>query len=380
MPILHYIYILIFLLLVVGSAYEIFIEKKKNKYFCIGVVILLIIATGFRVNVGPDYPIYRNLFVGFSLFTDYSEVLQKALFQQTDEEIEWLYVLLNKLIFDVGLPFYIVTLIMAIIAMSLKVKTMFQYLEYPVLGIFFYFMPVMFFEDSGQMRQGIGIAICVFSFRYIIKRNLLAFMVCIYIALSFHKTSIVFVPAYWIVKIPMNRIRIVLVLLVGVLISPFGVFKLFSGVMDFLTPSEVNSAYAGYIKDAGEGTILESGLNDVIKLGYIFLLVRYDKEACAKVPYYEYMRNLGVFGLFIFYIMRTNAIFAIRLPGVYMFFLIMFCMPSIVFAVKDTAKKTLYVIIMVYFSIMFFHFARISGDSLNFTIGKYKNVLWDGYE
>ena len=97
---------------------------------------------------------------------------------------------------------------MAFIAMSLKFKTIYDNVEFPALALLFYFMPIMFFEDSGQMRQGIGIAICVYSFKYIKSRELWKYVVMMYFALAFHKTSIVFVPAYWLVRIPMNSKRI----------------------------------------------------------------------------------------------------------------------------------------------------------------------------
>ena len=76
-----------------------------------------------------------------------------------------------------------------------------------------------------------------------------------------------------------------------------------------------------------------------------------------------------------FYIMRANSIFAIRLPGAYMFFLTMFCMPSIVYAVNEKVKQILYLGFMTYLTMMFFYFGKGNGDAGRFTMGKYNNVL-----
>ncbi|WP_434980793.1 EpsG family protein [Daejeonia sp. YH14] len=376
MPILHPIFIVIFLFLLFASYYEIFQAEQKQPLFVFIAAVLIILAIGFRIDVGADYPVYRTLFSGFALYTTYGDVFDKAMFRENAEQIEWIFVLLNKIIFDLGLPFYFVTFVMAVITVTLKLTTIYRNVAFPMLAVFFYFMPIMFFEDSGQMRQGIGIAICVFSFKYIKERNLWMFLLCMYIALGFHKTSIVFVPAYWLVKIPLNRTRIFWVLAVALLLSPFEVYRVAGGFFESVTPQDVSGAYTGYLDDRYYGTQVETGLNDIVKLFFIVILLRYDKEACKEVWWYEYMRNLAVFGLAMFYIMRSNAIFAIRLPGAYMFFLTMFCMPSIVYAVNTKVRQVLYLGFVTYLTMMFFYFGKGNGDAGRFTSGKYKNVIF----
>ena len=375
MPILHPIFIIIFLFLVFASYYEIYKAEVKQPLFVFIAAALIIFAVGLRVNVGADYPVYRMLFSGFAIYTDYEEVFNKALFRPSHEEIEWIFVFINKIIFDIGLPFHFVTLAMAIITVTLKFTTIYKNVAYPALAILFYFMPIMFFEDSGQMRQGLGIAVCVFSFKFIKERKLIMFLLCMYIALGFHKTSIVFLPAYWIVLIPLNKGRIFWILILSVILSPFEVYKFAGGFFENVSPSDVASAYTGYLNDHYYGTEVETGLNDIIKVIFIVILIRFNDQACKEVWWYEYMRNLAVFGLALFYIMRSNAIFAVRLPGAYMFFLTMFCMPNILYAISDKFKQTLYLGFLAYFSLMFFHFGRGNGSAGRFTSGKYKNVL-----
>lgn len=376
MPVLHPIFIAIFLILATASYIEIFKTKKKQSIFLWVAGILIVVAVGFRTDVGADYPVYRTLFSGFALYTSYGDVLDKALFRPNAEEIEWIFVFLNKIIFDVGLPFYFVTLVMAIIAVSLKFTSIYENVEFPALAALFYFMPVMFFEDSGQMRQGLGIAVSVFSFKYIKERNLWMFLLCMYIALGFHKTSIVFIPAYWLAKIPLNKTRIFWILIISLLISPLELYKLGGSLFENVTPQDVGGAYTGYLNDRYYGSEVDTGLNDIVKLFWIIILIRYDNEGCEKVWYYEYMRNLAVFGLAMFYFFRTNEIFAVRLPGAYLFFLTMFCLPNLVYAVRDSLKSMLYLGFMTYLTMMFFYFGQGTADRARFTAGKYQNVLW----
>lgn len=376
MPILHPIFIVIFLFLAVASYWEIFKLEKKQSIFVWIAALLIIVAIGFRLDAGADYPVYRMLFSGFAIYTSYADVLDKALFRENAEEIEWIFVLINKLVFDFGFPFYIVTFIMALIAVSLKFTAIYKNVAYPTLALMFYFMPIMFFEDSGQMRQGLGIAVCVASFKFIKDRNLFMFILCMYIALGFHKTSIIFVPAYWIVKIPMNSKRIFWVLVVALLSSPFELYRLGGGIFGSIAPDDLSGAYTGYLDDRYYGTEVETGLNDIVKLFFIGILIKYDKEGCDEVWWYEYMRNLAVFGMALFYFFRSNQIFAVRLPGAYMFFVTMFCMSNLVYAVKGRRRQFLYLGFMTYFVAMFFYFGKGNGDKGRFSSDKYTNALW----
>ena len=377
MPILHPIFIVIFLFLAVASYYEVFRLEKKQVVFVWIAGLLMLIAVGFRLDVGADYPVYKQLFSDFSIYVNYSDVWAKALFQQNTLEIEWLFVLINKVVFNLGFPFYIVTFIMALITMSLKFSAIYQNVEFPALALLFYFMPIMFFEDSGQMRQGIGIAFSVYSFKYIKSREVWKFLFFIYLALAFHKTSIVFLPAYWLVRIPLNSQRIFWILIVALISSPLELYRLGGDLFSSMAPQDISGAYTGYLDDRYYGTEVETGLNDLVKFVWIFILIRFDKKGCDEVWYYEYMRNLAVFGLALFYFFRANEIFAVRLPGAYMFFVAMFCLPNIVYAVQDRFRQVLYLGFMTYFSMMFFYFGSGNGYKGRFTSEGYQNALWD---
>lgn len=376
MVFLHPVFTFLFVFMAVSSYLELYVLKKKTPFFLIIAGVLMIIFSGFRYFVGADYPIYRNLYSGFSLYTTYKDVLDKALFIPTSEQIEWIYVLLNKILFDIGSPFYMVTFVMVLMSISLKFTTIYQNLAYPVLGAFMYFMPLYFFEDSGQIRQGMGVAICVFSYRYIKARNLPMFLLMMYIALGFHKTAVAFFPAYWVVKIPMNKARIIAVIVIAILLSPFEVYRIFGSLIDNIGSQDVSDGFSGYVNDSQFGQSVAFGLADIIKIFFIYILYKFDEDGCREVEYYEYMRNLAVFGLFLFYIFRGNRIFAIRLPGAYMFFMSVFVVPSIVYAAKTRVQRFLHTTFMVYLFLMYFNFSSNNGKAGNFTTSKYRNYLW----
>ena len=59
-----------------------------------------------------------------------------------------------------------------------------------------------------------------------------------------------------------------------------------------------------------------------------------------------------------------------------MFFLTMFVIPSLIYAVEDRAKKILISGYLLYLTLMYFNFAKSNGKAGNFTPKAYRNVLW----
>ena len=149
---------------------ELGLKDTKNilKFVC----LVLIIAAGGRYFVGADYPVYKGMYEqGFPLYTTYADVWAKATFQPNEMEIEWAYVLINKVLYDLGMPYFVVTFVLASIAITLIYKMITNYSYYPGFSFLFYFIPIYFVAECGQMRQGLGGAFVLYSAQYIIKRN-----------------------------------------------------------------------------------------------------------------------------------------------------------------------------------------------------------------
>jgi hypothetical protein len=342
--------------------------------FCI---ITLIIAAGGRHDVGADYPIYKSMYqYGFSIYTTYNDVWHKATFQPNSMEIEWLYVLINKIFFDLGLPYYFVTFFMATTSLLIVRKMINKYSYFRTYSFLFYFFPIYFIAECGQMRQGVGGAIVLYSLHFIIERKLFKFLLTIFIALGFHKSSIVFIPAYWIVLLPMNANKWLLCLIGSIFLAPFEIHTAFGGLIDSIAPQDVSNAYNGYSNDRYYGAEMKTGFADAINLFFISFLLVYDKLGTKKVPYYEYYRNLVFFGYCLFYILRGNTIFATRLPGSYFGLAGYFMIPAIYHFSEANVKKIIRLILFFYVLAFFILFSKGNGKRGNFTIDRYQNYIW----
>lgn len=377
MHLLHPIFLIIFLAMILLFFTEEKLSDSAQKYSMIFIGILLVIGAGGRDWVGADFPVYyRMYFDGFPNFTTYADVWHKATFQPNSMEIEWLYVLLNKIFYDLRMPFFMITMVMIIGSVWLQFSTFRKYSAAPMLSLLFYFMPLYFFADCGQMRQGMGTAICIFAVRYIIKKDLKTFLIVMFFALGMHKSTIVFLPAYWIAKLPLNRNMWIPILIGSVLLAPFEIYNYFGSFFSALAPQDVSNAFEGYSNDSYYGQEMKSGLGDVINVFWIIFILVFDKKAQEKMPYYEYYRNLALFGYCLYYIMRGNMIFATRLPGVYLAYSGYLAIPAILMSMKNEMKTAMRLGFVTYFLLFCFAFSKVNAEKGRFTSNTYHNIFW----
>lgn len=377
MPILHPIFIIILgiMLFIFFSEEEISYPNLKRAFLLL--IIAMIVMAGGRYFVGADYPVYKSMYEeGFPLYTTYVDVWRKATFQDNAMEIEWAYVLINKVFFDLGLPYYVLTFFLATLSLSIYYNVLIKYSPFASFGFLFYLLPLYFITECGQMRQGLGAAFVLLSIRYIINRQFWKFLLIIYLALGFHKSAIIFLPAYWIILLPFNAKRWFIFLVASVLLAPFEIYNFFGSVVESLMPKDVSNAYTGYSNDTYYGNDMKTGFADVINWFFIVILLIFDKVGERKVYYYEYFRNLAFFGYCLFYIFRGNEIFATRLPGVYFAMAGYFLIPGILKVVNDNTRRTLRMVFLLYFLGFFVLFSMGNAKKGSFTWDRYKNILW----
>ncbi|HCN49045.1 MAG TPA: hypothetical protein DIT10_08120 [Chryseobacterium sp.] len=364
--------ILLFLLFKADS-----LKDKDTKYILYFVLFILLVAAGGRDNVGADFPVYKSMYNGgFTLYTTYMDIWRKATFQPNSMEIEWLYVLINRILYELGFPFYVLTFVMAAISLTLTYKIMEKYSYYPTFSILYFFMPVYFIVTCGHMRQGVGGAIVVYSIFYIFERKPWKFLFLMFLALGFHKSTIIFLPAYWLVRLPFSLKHWLVLLIISIALAPFQVYRIFGDAMASITPQDVANGYTGYNTDKYYGNEMQTGFSDIMNVLLVVILLLYDKVGEKKVYYYEYFRNLTLFGICLFYILRGNQIFATRLPGVYIGMGFSFIIPGIMSNVSFNTKMMFKSFFFVFFIVFCVLFSRGNAKRGNFTYDKYNNILW----
>ena len=370
---LHPVFTILTIILIVYSFLE--VNNYKN-YSSVWVVIaFLTIFIGLRYWIGADYGSYFKAYRDFGTKLDTLAILDMILNKEKREQMEWLYLLFGNIIYEAGFSFYFFTFLLAIVSISIKYKAFTEHAVYPAFAMLLFMFPTIFVSDGGQMRQGMAMGILLFSFRYIKERKLLMFLFTVYLAISFHTSTTIFIVAYWVVLIPMNSTRILIAVLICMVLSPLKLYQYVS-LLDSLSSTGVYSGFQSYGSlDIEESSVRFIKLTDLVCIVYTYFLVTYDKVACQKIPYYEYMRNIGVLGICLYFIFRWNDIFASRLVANILIYMPMVLVNIVAAVNNDRLRKSLHYTLLILVVFQYFVYANMHGLRAGYTI-EYRNLLW----
>lgn len=377
MSLLHPYYLIALLYILFFSIQEVFGNKVHKKWFWFLAIYLILIA-GLRKEVGPDYGSYRNIYF-YSINLEYINIFLKALHLEGSEnvEIEWLYALVNKMLLGIfDAPFYILTLVIAAAAMFFKVEYTEDNTFYPFTFTLFMFIPNFFIGESGQIRQNLGTFIIYYSLRFIKERKLLAYLFWVFIATGIHNVCYLFLPMYWLVRLPLKKSMMLILIIGSIFASPFEIYRVFG---DFLSNVSSDSmlvqGFNGYIDETAERIGVGLGIPEVMMAILTFFLFVFDDKMEEKFPYYEYHKFYAVIGICLYFIFRNNPIFSSRMAGAFIGFAYII-IPNTMYVVSNGTKKLIYSFIIFLFIFNFVVFASFQNISRgNFTIEKYQNFL-----
>ena len=290
MSLLHPYFLIAIIYMLFFSVQEVFGQKVEKKYFWFLGVYLMILA-GLRDNVGPDYGSYRMIYF-YSDTKEYINIFLKALHIEGSEnvDLEWLYALINKVLLNVfNAPYYVLTLIIAICAIFFKVEYTDDNTFYPFTFTLFMFIPNFFIGESGQIRQNLGTFIVYFALRYIKDRKLWLYLFWMFIASGIHNVCYIFIPMYWLVRIPLNKYLMLVLIIGSIFASPFEVYRVFGSFLDGLaTDSMLVDGFNGYMNESVERLNGGIGIPEVMMAILTFFLFTFDDKMMEKFPYYEY--------------------------------------------------------------------------------------------
>jgi len=92
--------------------------------------------------------------------------------------------------------------------------------------------------------------IVLLSFEMIKQRRLVPFLLLIYLSMSFHKSSVIFIPAYWLVRVNLNSKKILIVILISMALSPLQIYN-YIGFISAIAPEEVYAGFTDYVELEG---------------------------------------------------------------------------------------------------------------------------------
>lgn len=376
MSILHPYFIVALIIMIIFSFHEVYAGKVNRKYLYYFGAYLIVLA-GFRNNVGADYGSYMGIYY-WSASKDYWSIFLKALTLDppTPVELEWGYVLINKIIVGFKAPFYMLTFVIAILAITFKNKFVEENTVYPFTLLLLLFIPGYFIGESGQMRQNLGSFIAYFAIRYIKERRVWMYLLFIHIAGGIHNVCYILLPMYWVARIPLNKMWMILLIIASIIASPFEVYRIFGSWLDSMTTDiSMVVGFNGYMNEEIVRQRGGFGIPEAMMLIITFFLFVFDTPMKKKYPYYEYHRNYAVIGICFYFIFRNNPIFSSRLAGVFVGFAYIL-IPNAMYVVNEGTKRLIHLFILFLVVFNFFVFSTFNNIIKGrFTIDTYKNWI-----
>ncbi|SMO81649.1 transmembrane protein EpsG [Chryseobacterium rhizoplanae] len=377
MSLLHPYYIIAILYMLFFSIQEVYGKKVDKKWFWF-LAVYFIIIVGLRNEVGPDYGSYKGIYI-YSDTKSYYSIFMKMLHMEGSEnlDVEWLYTLINKILLNFfNAPFYMLTLVIAIFAMIFKVEYTEDNTFYPFTFTLFMFIPNFFIGESGQIRQNLGTFIVYFAIRYIKERKFWHYLFFIFIGSGIHSVCYLFLPMYWLARVPLNKTVMLIMIIGSVFLSPFEIYRSFGGFLDGMASnSTLVEGFNGYMDETVQRLNGGIGIPEVMMAILTFFLFVFDTKMKELYPYYEYHRNYAVIGICMYFIFRNNPIFSSRLAGAFIGFSYII-IPNAMYVVSARTKNMIYAFIIslvVFNFVVFSLFNNIKAG--RFSIDRYKNHI-----
>lgn len=184
------IHILVFL----STGFEL-LSSKWKKGVLIAWCVFFAFFGGLRWNIGNDWAQY----LGYFRFVRWDNIF--SYYREGGSLMEPGYMLLNMLVKSIFGGFYWQNLIMCgFVQFTFYHFCTKLFPKRPLLTYGLFLSAVCYFP----IRAGFAVAICMWGYKFIKEKNLLCFVITIFIASNIHNMCLIFLPMYWIGKIKPN--------------------------------------------------------------------------------------------------------------------------------------------------------------------------------
>lgn len=247
---------------------SIWIYKSKSKQLDGNINIFLFLAScwlifhdGFRWGIGTDWENYRQFF--------------ETCLSTNIDVYDWGYVVLNQFVREITDNYTVFLVLFAIVQYGLFFYVIRKYSINPILTVFLFYC--MMLPSLGMNRQFIAMAICLFSVRFILKRQICFFIISILFATLFHKSAFLFIISYFLIHSFSERIYIIL-LIISILISVSGIIDRIPLSFFFVFGETSFEKISEYTDNTEKGSILFTVLALAKRLIWLFFLFLYRRR------------------------------------------------------------------------------------------------------
>lgn len=188
------VYLIICLILIFLVFAEAVQKSKIISAFYGGIVCLIMVFfASLRNKVGTDWEAYYNSYL---FGTD---------------KFEQGYMLLNNLFGALNIHYNLFLFILNSTSLFLFYRSLKDYAVFFVISLLLFYSELFLYLNFSGIRQAMAISVLVFSIRFCLKREFFLFLICVFLAFSFHVTALIFVFAFFIPRRKFNKKEIFLI-------------------------------------------------------------------------------------------------------------------------------------------------------------------------
>lgn len=322
-------------------------EGWRYKFaICFFASLPLMMIAALRYYVGQDYGAYVRVFI-------------KATEGYRQPGIEFTFYEFNRLIHIVGGDF---TWLFGICSFLFCMFVFSQIIEdspYPILSVFLLVTAGYYFSFFNTMRQLVGCAILLYSIRFVKKRDLVKFGVCVAFASCLHFACLLFIPVYFLYGKTISR-RVVIIVTATVFLLATPLSNLIIKIVSW-------SSYSHYL--GGVFDTSERGYTSLViaVVQIIFATVYYDEEDKDYTFYY----NLQIIALWLLAFVGKVVLIS-RIRWMFSLSTVIF-LPIVLSKVKRKNDRLIITVAMVILYAIYFYYTI--GVNNNYNVLPYQTLF-----
>ena len=342
---------MLYILFVIVCSFAMCSLFLKNRKRIVGVLLLFM------------FIVYVLSFIRWETGTDwdsYYEIFQNAKSIKGEFYVEPTFFLINYICHSVSDSYTFLLFVLATIIFFCTFNS-FKNLSYPLIAYLIYFSTT--FGDIMFVRQSISIAIVLYSFKYIFKKQKKKFIICSIIASCFHVSTIAVFPLYYIYHKNLKWKKVFFIFIVIFIISLYlstnrtGVINLPFGLNNNYLVNRINTyillsqrGYDSYLTLSP----IQAITNHLIKRSILFILIFvYSSSKIIKDKYFSGCLRIYIYSscLYLFFapisLDLTRMTAAIEIVDILLF-------TKLLAQVRRTSNKIIIFLVILMFSCLKF--------------------------
>lgn len=358
-------YMEVFGFLLLGGAVDVFgkNERKKHMLFVFSIT-LLIGFLGLRGFIGWDwwayYPSYNNLPNGFNYEIGY--------------EI-W-----SNIFYKIGLSYHHFTFINTVADILILAYVLKKYSKYPIFSMFLFLAVQGLSFEVDLLRNAKTVLLFIISIQFIKERKLIPFLILNILGMTFHMSSVIYLPMYFILNRNYSRKIILPLIILGNIYYLFDT-KLFIHILEYMSsvlPAAVGGKITSYLSIIPQNYKLPVGtlyFERLVTFIMVFFFLHKEKNHREKENPYSLIMENSFYIFYLIFLFTSEFFIASTRIGILFIYANWFLWGDIIENLRDTKIKAAVFLIAVLIggNRIYNHF-DFNGNKILY---RYENIITD---